>query len=690
MNIRGLGSNSTQNDGLDIGVGTYVDDVYYGRVGASQFDLIDLERVEVLRGPQGTLFGKNTTAGAINITTRAPQFTPEFRGEASVGQNGFLQVRASGSTGLVPDKIAIRLTASYGEQDGYFYNASTRRSLGDSNNTTVRGQLLLLPTETLKIRVIGDWSKQAASGLGSSWIGTFSQYDNGAAINNSIAARLARLNYSQPGAFGDPYARVTSLNAPTTSRMNSWGGSIKGELDLGATTLTSITAYRRWNWYPQNDTDGTGLDINPKGGTGNRQRQFSQEVRLASNGTNKIDYVVGAYYFWQIIHALSQYQLGADYAAWNNPNANRTLANYAYTGFEADSAADPSTRSYAAFGQATWHITDAFSATGGLRFTRENRKASYNQYTVSGNDLSLLSPTDQASALALRNAIYPDVSYDRKVNSNALTGQINLAYKVAPAVLTYLSYARGVQSGGVNVGQLPAGVSGIVRPQKVDAYEAGVKSQFWNRRITANVAAYWTEIRDYQAAIAEQIGNTTSYRRYISNIPGVRSRGFEADLAFAVTRNLNLTASGAYTDASYKSYPNAQNAPETINVSQTRDLSGALLPNVSKFIYTFSADYSHPIHLVADDALYLRADFNHRSSFTTDATNSRYSQTPGYGVLNGRIGIRIDNAKWDVSLWARNLLDKKYFTMVTGASTGLITAGIGDPRQIGGTVRVQF
>jgi iron complex outermembrane receptor protein len=242
----------------------------------------------------------------------------------------------------------------------------------------------------------------------------------------------------------------------------------------------------------------------------------------------------------------------------------------------------------------------------------------------------------------------------------------------------------------VNVGQLPAGISGIVKPQKVDAYEVGVKSQFWDHRITANFAGFWTEIRDYQAAIAEQIGNTTSYRRYISNIPGVRSRGFEADLSLAATRNLNLTASAAYTDASYKSYPDAQNAPEAINLSQTRDLSGALLPNVSKFIYALSADYSYPVHIVADDALYLRADYNHRSAFTTDATNSRYSQTPGYGVLNGRIGVRIENSRWDVSVWARNLLDKKYFTSVTGASTGLITAAIGDPRQIGGTVRVQF
>ncbi|TCU57784.1 iron complex outermembrane receptor protein [Novosphingobium sp. PhB57] len=690
INIRGLGSNSTQNDGLEIGVGVYVDDVYYGRVGSSQFDLIDLDHVEVLRGPQGTLFGKNTTAGAISIATREPSFEPEFRGEVSLGENGYRQFRASGSTALVPDRLALRLTASRTLENGYFDNAYNGGRVGDSRNTALRGQLLFLPSERVKIRLIGDYSRQAASGFGSSWIGYFTKYDNGATISNNIIDRLSRLGYAQPGAFGDPYARVTALNAPTTSHMNSGGASGKVDVDLDWATLTSITAYRQWNWYPQNDTDGTALDINPIGGTGNRQRQFSQEVRLASQGERKLDYVVGLYYFHQIIHALSQYALGSDYAAWNNPTARRDLANYAYAGFEADSAAQPKTDSYAAFGQTTWHVSDALSLTAGLRFTHEDRQASYDQYAVAGNDLSVLSAADQATAQALRDALYPATSYFRKVSDNALTGQINIAYKIAPDILAFASYARGVKSGGVNVGQLPAGVSGIVDPEKVNAYEVGLKSQFWDRRITANLAGFWTEVQDYQAAIAEQIGTTTSYRRYISNIPGVRSRGVEADLSFAPTRQLRLTASGAYTDATYKEYPNAQAAAENRNLSQTQDLSGVQLPNISKFTYALSADWTHPVRIVSDDELYLRADFNHRSSYKTDETNSRYSKIPGYGVLNARLGVRLEDGRWDLSIWARNLLDKNYLTTLTTAATGLITAQIGNPRQVGGTLRVNF
>jgi iron complex outermembrane receptor protein len=690
LNIRGLGSNSTQNDGLEIGVGVYIDDVYYGRVGSSQFDLIDLERVEVLRGPQGTLFGKNTTAGAINISTHEPSFTPEFRGEASIGENGYRQFRASGSTALVPDVLAIRLTASRTLEDGYFYNTSTRRSLGDSDNTSLRGQLLFVPNEKIKIKIIGDYSEQDASGLGSAWVGNFTQYDNGARIANNIVDRTARLDYAHPNAYGDPYARITSLDAPTMSSMHSGGVSGKVDVDLDWATLTSITAWRYWNWHPQNDSDGTGLDINPAGGTSNRQRQFSQEVRLASQGKRRMDYVVGAYYFHQVIDALSEYRLGADYAAWNNPTANRALANYAYTGFQANSAAKPKTDSYALFGQSTWNATEAFSVTAGLRFTHEDRQASYNQYTQAGNDLSVLSAADRATAQALRDAIYPATSYFRKVSDNALTGQINLSYKISPDILAFASYARGVKSGGVNVGQLPAGVSGIVDPEKVNAYEIGLKTQFWDRKITANFAGFWTDVKDYQAAIAEQIGTTTSYRRYISNIPGVRSRGFEADVTIVPVTGLRLTGSAAYTDTVFKSYPNAQAPAETRNLSQIQDLSGTQLVNIPKFIYTLSADYSHPVRILGDDALYVRADYNHRSSFITDETNSRYARVPGYGVVNARLGVRIDGERWDVSIWARNLLDKKYFNALTAATTGLITAGIGNPRQLGGTLRVNF
>jgi iron complex outermembrane receptor protein len=688
VNIRGLGSNSDQNDGLEIGVGFYVDDVYYGRIGASQFDLIDIDRFEVLRGPQGTLFGKNTTAGAISITTRAPSFDPEFSGEATGGSRSYHQVRGSVSGPIVADKVAFRLTLSDTHQDGLLTNAYNGRKVNDYDNFSVRGQLLVQPTEDVSIRLIGDYSKQTSYSRASSIVGVFTNYANGARISNNFNDRVARAGYTLPYDPSDPFARVVDFNAPIQANMEGYGVSGKIDWNLGGATLTSVTAYRWWDWYPLNDQDNTSLTINVRGGTSNLQRQFSQEVRLASNGQRTIDYVVGLYYFWQVIHGLGQYQLGQDYAVWNNPNVNRMLANYAYTGFESDSIIEPRTKSYAAFGQATWNISDRLKLTAGLRFTHEDKSGLFDQRTVAGNDLSVLSAADRATAQGLRDALYPEVRYTTGTKDDALTGQVNLSYKVAPDVMVYASYQRGSKSGGLSLGTLPAGVSPVVKPETVDAYELGLKSQFWDRRITFNTALFWTEVENYQAAITENIGNTTSFRRYISNIPGVRSRGVEADLTVAPSRYVRFTASAAYTDAIYKDYTNAQAAPDKRNISEIQDLSGVQLANSPKFVYSLSTDLSYP--LAGGNELYARADYAHRSSYDTSGSNSQYTLIQPYGVLNGRIGLRLADQRFDIAVWARNLLNEKYFTALSAANNGLVTGNIGDLRTIGATLRVKL
>jgi Outer membrane receptor proteins, mostly Fe transport len=689
-NIRGLGSNAAQNDGLEVGVGFYVDDVYYGRIGSSQFDLIDLERVEVLRGPQGTLFGKNTTAGAINITTRAPSFDFGFTGEVTLGEDGYRQARASVTGPIVDDLIAFRVTGSYTERDGTLFNLYDGREINDYQNVNVRGQLLLTPAPNFEIRLIGDYSKQDSYSRISSLVGVFTEYANGAPLNNNHLQRAARGGYTYRFDITDPFARIVDVNGPVQADMEGYGVSAKIDWDLGPVALTSITAWRGWDWLPDNDVDDTPLAVMLRSGTDNHQRQFSQELRLASTGERTVDWVVGLYYFWQNVNGLGHYQPGPDYAVWNNPNADRDLANYAYDGFLSLSIIEPRTRSYAAFGQATWNVTDALSITGGLRFTYEDKTGLFDQYTAAGNDLSVLSPEDRAAAQAMRDAIYPEVRYTTGLEDSALTGQVTVAYEVADDVLTYATYSRGAKSGGLSLGVLPAGVSPVVEPEKVDAWELGVKSQFWDRRVTLNAAAYWTEVDNYQAAISEQIGTTSSFVRYISNIPGVRSRGVEVDLTVAPTRNVRLTASAAYNDAVYKDYTNAQAAPENRNVSQVQDLSGVQLANAPKFLYHVSADVSQPVTLLTPyDELYARFDFNHRSSNDTSSTNSIYTRIPGYGLANARIGVRFDDT-FDVSVWVTNLFDKKYFTALGASNQGLISGNLGDPQTFGATLRASF
>ena len=210
--------------------------------------------------------------------------------------------------------------------------------------------------------------------------------------------------------------------------------------------------------------------------------------------------------------------------------------------------------------------------------------------------------------------------------------------------------------------------------------------------MTLNLAGYWTEIRDYQTAITEQVQNSVNVRQYIANIPGVRSRGIEGDLAFAPSERASFYASAAYADTTYSDYPNAPQAPERLNLSGIQDLTGKQLPGVPKFTYTLGGDVSAPLGNLGgrDLSLYGHADYSHRSTFNTSPSDSRYADVPAYGIANARIGIRTDDGLFDLSLWARNLFDEDYFQTLSAQNSGIVTALIGEPRTVGLTLRTKL
>lgn len=693
VNIRGLGSNvALTNDGLENGVGFYLDNVYYGRPGQSQFDLVDLQQIEVLRGPQGTLFGKNTTAGAINITSRAPSFDPEFFGEVSGGNYGYHQVRGSVSAPIIADKLAFRLSIADTHRDGFLTNLFNGSKAQDYDNFSVRGQLLFKPTEALSIKLIGDYAKQQQNFVLNIPVAYFTNYDSGGAIANNVVQRAGRVGYTLPRA--DPFARKGEADSHYQAYMRSYGVSGQVDWDLGSVALTSITAYRWWDWDPANDGDNTALPVITKAQQANRQRQFSQELRLGSTGKNTIDWVAGAYYFWQTIRGYGASAYGTAAANWNLPAVDPLISNAALNGFEANSYSEPVTRSYALFGQASWNISDTVSLTGGLRYTHEDKEGVYRQYWVAGTDLSTLAPADAAAATGIRNQFNPRTSYSVSTKDDSVSGLLTLTWKVAQDALLYGSYSRGNKSGGLNLTNIPAGVVGAspsVRSETVDNYELGLKTQFLDRSVTFNAAAFWTEVSDYQTAITEQNSSGTGFVQYISNIPKVRSRGLEADLGYAPSKWISLTASGSYIDTTYRNYRNAPQAPEndpTVS-GAVQDLSGVQLPGVPKFTYTLGADVAQPLG-GGETAVYGHADFSHRSTFNTSSANSRYAQVPGYGLLNARIGLRSEDARWDVSVWARNLTNTKYFQALSAANAGTVTGTIGDPRTYGVTLKTRL
>ena len=694
INIRGLGSNvALTNDGLENGVGFYIDNVYYGRVGLSQFNLVDLESIEVLRGPQGTLFGKNTTSGVINITSRKPSFNPELSAEASVGNYGYYQLRGSVSGGIVPDLLAVRVSGALTERRGFLYNVTQKERAQDYYNASIRGQLLITPGSDVEIKLIGDYSRQEQNFVLNLFTANHTTYANGAAIPNNLLDRLARFPGALVPSF-NAFDRIGQADSHYQSNMSGYGVSGQLDWDFGGAKLTSISAYRWWDWDPANDGDGTLLPVTTKAQQSNRQRQFSQELRLASDGGGPLSYVVGGYYFWQIIRGYGQSAYGPAAGLWNRaPGAAVSLAAWdaALSGFEANSTSTPETKTIAAFGQIDWKVTDSLILTGGLRYTHEKKSGAFSQFWVAGVDLSAV-PAFQAAATAIRNQFNPATSYSTELTDNSLSGLASLGWKVAPDALLYASYSRGNKSGGLNLTNLPAGIAATVRPEKVDAFELGFKSQFLDRRLTLNGAAYWTEIRDYQTAITEQVANTVNYRQYIANIPKVRSRGFEADLDFAASDYFSFNGSVAYADAKYVDYRNAPQAVERLNIAQIQALSGKPLPGVPKFTYTIGADANLPLGELGgrELTLYAHADYSHRSSFNTSSTNSAWAQIPAYGLANARLGFRTGEGLIDVSIWAKNLFDKNYYLSLSAANTGAVTGQVGEPRTYGATLRTKL
>ncbi|MEA3543073.1 MAG: TonB-dependent receptor [Pseudomonadota bacterium] len=551
----------------------------------------------------------------------------------------------------------------------------------------MRGQLLVTPTDRLSIRLIGDYARQKQHYVLNIPVAYFDTYDSGALIPNNLAARVGRAGYSLLPA--DPFARRGDSDGHYQAYMKSYGGSAQVDWDLGAVALTSVTAYRWWDWDPANDGDSTGLPVVVKAQQANRQRQFSQELRAGSTGTNVIDWTAGLYYFWQTVRGHGASAYGAAAPNWFLPTANPAAANAALNGFEANSYSEPVTKSYAAFGQANWHISERLILTAGLRFTHEDKRGVYRQEWVAGTDLATLAPADAAAVTAIRNQFNPRTSYTVALKDDSLSGLATLSWKVAPDILLYGSYSRGSKSGGLNLTNIPTGAVAQVKPETVDNVEAGIKSQFLGRTLTINLAGYWTQVANYQTAITEQT-SLGSLVQYISNIPKVRSRGFEGDVSYAPSKWVGLTASASYTDATYLSYTNAPQAPErSAALNPTQDLSGRQLPGISKFTYTLGADVARPVRGGTVE-IYGHADYSHRSTFNTSSSNSRHAQVPAYGLLNVRAGIRNADGRWDLSIWARNLADKDYFQALSAGTFGLVTGTIGDPRTVGATFKTRW
>jgi len=686
--IRGLGSSvvavSQSNDGLEPGVGFYVDQVYHARPATAAFDFADVERVEELRGPQGTLFGKNTTAGAISITTRAPSFTRSGFAELSYGDDDLVQAKGW-ATGPLGDTIAYRLSGVSTRRDGVLDNVRTGRAANTLGTQAVRGQLLFTPDDVIRMRVSADFTNfqaycctQVYYGVSASRRATARQYP----------ALAAGLGYRVPST--DPYDRQTDIDGPLGADTNEGGVSAITDVTLPFGTLTSVTAWRFWNWDAENDRDYIGVPIQLSQHIPSRQDQYSQELRLASDAARPLGYVVGLYGFRQRITGRPISIYGPTAAYWligptTGANATPVPANL-LDGYGQDGRTDFRTQSYAAFGEVNWRIVPTLTLTGGLRYTHEDKYGSYATSVAGGL------ATTNAALVAAKLSILRPQSYGARDSDGSLSGRGNIAWAISDTLMGYASYARGFKSGGINMSGLPldnqnrpALATAVVRPERNTTYEVGLKTAAFDRRLTFTIDGYYTEVRDFQATLVDS-SQTVALRGYLSNIPQVTVKGIEADGTAVPVRGLTLRAGLAYADGRYSDYP-AGPCPLEVQTATTAacDLTGRRLASLPRFAVTGGIDYSVPL---GAGAALVHLDTASRSGVNGDPSLSRATRIPAYNLTNASLGYRFAGCAV-LAVFARNLLDADYVQNVTvqAGNSGLILATPSDPRTIGLTLR---
>ncbi len=693
INIRGLGSPfGLTNDGLDPGVGLYVDGVYYSRPAATTFDFVDIERIEVLRGPQGTLFGKNTTAGAFNITTRKPSFKPAADLEVSYGNYGFVQAKTSVTGPVIKDKLAARFSLSGTQRNGTVYNVARNEHINDMNNLGYKAQLLFTPSDKISIILSGDDSRQNPNGYAQVVAGIVETKRAAYRQFNNI---IADLNYQLPSL--NPFDRVIDHDTPWRSLNELGGVSLSAEIEIGKGTLTSTTAWRYWNWGPSNDRDFTGLQSLAKSQNPSEHRNWSQEIRYAGDFSSHLSGVIGLFFIDQELQTRGTEESGS--AQWRfsqNSTSELWQTPGLLDGYGARTRSSIESLSAAVFANVDWTITDRIHLLPGIRFNYDEKQVSYNRTTYGGLE------TEDPDLIALKNAVFRNQFFETAADETNLTYQITLSYKTKKRVNAYATYSTSYKPVGVNVAGLPvidgqvAVELGTIKPEYVKHFEAGIKSAPTDNAVL-NFTVFHTDIDDYQTNVqSPQLGVN---RGYIANAEKVNVKGAELDGNVKLTKHLTLFGAVTYTDAKYVRFTNAPLPLEetglTVEGVQVafKDVSGERLPGISKWSGSLSAELaSNKIRFQEQQGqAFFALDGFFRSEFSSSSSPSKYLNVDGYGLLNARVGFRASKGV-SLTLWARNLLDKDYFEqlLAAGGNAGHYAAVLGDPRTYGVTIKYSY
>lgn len=699
INIRGLGSPfGLTNDGLDPGVGFYVDGVYYARPAAATFDFIDIERIEVLRGPQGTLFGKNTTSGAFNIISRKPSFKSGANFEVSYGNYGYVQAKSS-ITGALNKKIAARLSFSGTQRDGVIDNVRTGKYTNDINNLGFRGQLLFKLSDNTSVVVAGDASRQRPDGYAQVVAGVV---QTKRAAYRQFNAIIADLGYSLPSQ--NAFDRKIDHDTPWNSGNDLGGVSVNLDTKVGPGTLTSTTAWRYWNWDPSNDRDFTGLQALAKSQNPAKHRNWSQELRYAGEFSSRLSGVAGLFFIDQEVKingteesgsAQWRFSKSSTSSLWQTPGLFEGYGIYTNSSIKSKSAA--------AFANVDWKITEGLHVLPGIRFNYDKKDVSYNRVAAGGLDTATYNGTtaQKTTLQGFKNGVYTSQSYVADANENNLTYQLTVAYRVNKRINAFATYSTSFKPVGVNVAGLPT-VNGqaatdlaVIKPEDVKHYEIGIKTNPTDNFIL-NFTFHNSDIKNYQTNV--QSAELGVNRGYIANAEEVNVKGIELDASIKVGTHFSFYGALAYTDAKYVKFVNAPLSLEETGLTENgvqkafKDISGGELPGISKWASSLGGEFTKSAAFLGKPGKFFVAlDGFYRSSFSSSPSPSAYLNIDGYALINGRLGFRANNGL-SAFIWGRNLLDKDYYEQLlpAGGNAGHYAGVLGDPRTYGVTLRYSF
>lgn len=624
ISIRGVNSN-VNNLGIESGVGVAIDEIFLGRPSAFSTQLIDVERVEVLRGPQGTLFGKNTIGGLINVVTRKPQQTFEAEADVTVGEYNLQQVRGYVTGPIVNDKLAAKISFTSKQQDGWVENRNPDlEDLESVDFWGVRGQLLGTPSDTFS------WLLSAE----------FSEDDSVENYEDILGGALTAVD-------DDGFDRSISTNGPDFFHREIYGASLKLEWEVAAVDVTSITGWRGVDWSGSNDGDYTEVPLFT-GGREENQEQISQEIRI-SGGQQEFTWLAGVYYFHQEQDGTNFFTLGeatppffgAPFFPGYSESAN-TIVD-----IESDSAA--------VFLTGTWQFAERWELTAGARYTQEDKDMRYEQ-TLDFFEVAPGVPVGIITAFNLPVAPFSD-----SLSDNGWSGDFSIGYQMSDSTNSYFKISRGFKAGGFDTGSSDVSNPGDLKfdPEYVTSYELGLKSDLSDNRVRINVAAFYMDFEDKQEQFFNGVTSVTS------NAASAEISGVEFELTARPVSSVLLGATVGYQDGTYDQYLDPLNG---------NDFSGNKLPKTPDWTGSLTAQFNHQFS--NGWGLLLRADGIYRDeSQTAPANDPRFSQEAST-LVDARIALSNPSDRFSIALWSKNLLDDSY------RSSGFAVTGLADYQRL--------